>query len=246
MNRAVLVLGSLGGLTLVGIIIYYLSRRNVAKGVNYDLSPQGDVFGWTGQSDTPPTGGTEQSPTAKQAVSIYSEPARSLIAQRKEIFMQSPITMNRIRTAIGTGTDLFNNVGYTAKENIKKAFGDRFNINPESYLSYPLWTYKESPTLLHTLESKNTPSTYWSRTGTTNYNTILKNYFTITEWGIDFSTLGWQTRADIWSKDVDIFFNNAAQQIKNIEYAVEIEAIEYLRKPQNGGYRFLEYGDQNV
>lgn len=242
MNKAVIIGSGIGVLALIGILIYFQSQRKVQTGIDYDLSPQNDVFGFDAVDQPPAT--TTASPTNTRATSIYSEPARSLIAQRTEIFMLSPVTMNRIKSTIGTGSNLFDGVPLAATEKIKQAFALKFGINPNSFLSYPLWTYKESPSLLTKLKSKNAPLTTWQRVGVQSFGQYgtPNQYFTVSEWGIDFSNLGLGT-VQQYAPAIQRFFNNAAAEIEKLETAVKVQAIEFLRLPQNGGYKFLEYGD---
>lgn len=246
------VFGGIGLLALFGIVIYYQSQRRVSAGVEYDLAPAGNVFGWSpSNTNQPSTGststGTSTGGTARQAVSIYVEPAKSLIAQRAEIFATSPITLSNIKTAISAGTPIFNGVSPAIADKIKVKFQQVFGINPESYISYPLWTRKENPDLLPQLKSKTAPLSTWNRVGATSYGNYgtLSQYWTVAAWGIDFSTLNAGTPAQ-FAPSVQRFFNNCIVEIERIEAAVTIQAIEFLRLPANGGYRFLEYGDTNA
>lgn len=245
MNKYVLLAGGVGVLSVLGILIYFLSTRKTKQGVEYDLSPAGEMFSLdpTGNAQTTTTGTANAPPVSQNVLNPNTEPAKSLIAKRSEQIYLSPNTMDDVRQRYGSGTALFMGVDTDSQTSIKREFAAKFGINGDSYMSYPLWTPTENPTLLQRLQqAKNYPS----------YDVAKKDakqsgkgwaYFTnIPEWNVNFATFlnkgaEGAPSPQQWNSLVQ-FLKNAATIIENIQKGVTVEAIQSLRRQ---GYKFEGY-----
>ncbi|GAG16997.1 unnamed protein product, partial [marine sediment metagenome] len=90
-DKKLLLIGSGVGVLLI-IFIFLQSKRKLREGIAYDLSTTGEVFGLEGTGDA-----ATQIQAPARALSIYDDPARSVIARKVEMMENSPITMTSIR-----------------------------------------------------------------------------------------------------------------------------------------------------
>lgn len=239
MNKYILLAGGVGVLSVLGILIYFLSTRKTKQGVEYDLSPAGEMFSLdpTGNAQTTTTGTANAPPVSQNVLNPNTEPAKSLIAKRSEQIYLSPNTMDDVRQRYGSGTALFMGVDTDSQTSIKREFAAKFGINGDSYMSYPLWTPTENPTLLQRLQqAKNYPS--YDRLRGQN----LATYTKVAEWNINFADFlnkgsNGTPSPQQWNSLVQ-FLKNAATTIENIQKGVTVEAIQSLRRQ---GYKFEGY-----
>ena len=251
MNKIYLLFG--GGLALLlGIVVYMQSKRKVKTGTEYDLTPAGELFSLEGTAGA--NTDTANTSAPKKTLSIESEPAKSLVAQRMEIFKNSSNTMNDIRQRYGIGSNLFHSVMPNYENDIKQLFAEVFSINPDSLLSYPLWLEHNEPNLLSELEARASLPYSKMRTAKARklYN-VTGEPMIIKEWlNINFGLLqvvnGGGEVPELYPSsenwvNIRQFYQNAADEINRLEDAVKNEAAEYLRRK---GYRFIEYGDTDA
>lgn len=231
MKRKILIVGGVVSLGVIVLIYIYLaSQRKVQGGINYDLTPAGEIFNITGD-----TGATD-SQGNRIPVDSRIEPAASLIAQQMDAFYKSENTMTEIRQRIGFGSNLFKGISEAAIQRIKNIFSTKFAINPNSLMSYPLWDIEESPFLGLQLKQKGQASLATFRAGSNQ----LRNWATVPQWGIDFSQIGIDATSPTGFADIRKFFENAAAEIYRLDSQVRYEAVKYL---QNQGWKFSDYGD---
>jgi hypothetical protein len=230
-----------GTATVVGLVLlyfYYKSRATVARGVEYNLE-NADIWGLTNAPAPPPTGGTASTLDApRYAVDSRVEPAASLVAQTMESFLISANTMNRIKERIGYNTYLYRGISATHVQRFKNAFRARFDINPDSMLSYPTWTPNQSPQLYAVLEARiNAPSVQTMR------GSQLLAYARVEPWELNFDSYGFVPTVSADYLALKMFYTNCKQAIDGLMDAVRTEAVQYLRSK---GWRFTDYGDINL
>lgn len=232
MSKWVWIAGSVGLFVVVGIALYYRSQRRVQAGINYDLSPAGEIFNITGNTGA----GATDSSGRRIAVDSRIPPAADLVAQQKDAFLKSENTMTEIKQRIGYNANLFQGLTSEQKNKIANAIATKFSINPESPLSFPTWTQDKSPTLYNTLKARSQQSYAGFRAG----SSALTAFTTIPEWGINFQSTGIQADTATGFQALKNFYTNAAREILRLEDQTRYEAVQYLRRQ---GWRFSDYGD---
>jgi hypothetical protein len=231
MKKKVLVIGGVASLGVIILIyLYYQSQRKIQAGIDYNLSPAGEIFNITGD-----TGATDES-GERIPIDTRVEPARSLIAQQMEAFYMSPNTMTEIRQRIGFNSNLFRGINSQDAEKIKQAIALKFDINKNAFLSYPNWDFYTSPFLGSQLKTKGQANLLNFRTG----SNALQNWATVPQWGLNFSNVGFDVTAPQGFSSLRQFFENAAAEIYRLDDAVRLEAVQYLRRQ---GWKFSDYGD---
>lgn len=230
MSKWLWIAGSLGIFAVVGIALYYRSQRKIQAGIDYNLTPAGEIFNITGN-----TGAYDQ---AGKRIPVDSRipPAADLVAQQTDAFLKSPNTMTEIRQRIGYNANLFNGLTDLQREKIKQAFAAKFGINKDSLLSYPTWTRDISPTLQNTLIARSLQQWGNFRQG----SSALTAFGSVPEWSINFNEIGLRLDSPGDFAAVKKFYSNSAAEIKRLEEQVRYEAVQYLRRQ---GWRFSDYGD---
>ena len=237
----------LGILAILGIVLFIQSRRKVREGVEYDLSPAAEMFSLSPTQEIGGATGTANAPPVASAnvLNPNTEPARSLIAQQMEVLYTSPNTMDDIRTRYGAGSGLFSGMDGDTVSKVKRFFAEKFSINPDSYLSYPLWTEKEDRNLLPELKQRAAPIQYnelytTAKDAKINFLNALK----INAWGVSFIDMFKSSDGTInppnpqqWLS-MQYFFRNAVAAIEKLQNGVKNEAIQILRRK---GYKFEGY-----
>lgn len=233
--------GSVGVLALVGIFLYYRSRQKVQQGLDYDLA--GGIYSTMQTAGAPAPGAVQNTGNfPPYAMDSQTEPAKSLIAQRREALLLSADAMNKIRSRIGMGTNLFNGVPTFQREKIENAFVKVFNINPDSLLSYPLWTQDKSQDLIFELgdRSGEMPKTAWD----VDFKWASKNqdwFYKVPAWlNIDFRAYGFNPLLASDFSGLKQFYKNAFLEIQRLEEAVTYEAAQALRRE---GLKLSDFGD---
>jgi hypothetical protein len=226
------------GVTVVGLVLlyfYYRSRATVATGVQYNLA-NADIYALTGNTTTPPTTTATAGAPPRFAVDSRTEPAASLIATYEESFLLSASTMNRIKERIGYASNIFNGQTTAQRQKIGAAFSAKFDINPNSLLSYPLWLPDKAPALLPALFKKSQVLPFEQlRTST------KQEFLIVPEW-FNFASYGFNANDAAEFESLKRFFVNCKNEILRLQDAVRFEAVQYLR---NQGWRFTDYGDIN-
>jgi len=238
------IVGIVGVGGIVGIFLYYLSRRKVAEGQEYDLAEgiyQVSSSGGTATAANPATG---EPAAPRYAMDSHTEPAASLIARQADALRLSADTMNIIKSRIGYNSRLFDGIDNAVMGKIKQAFRTTFNINPDSLLSYPTWDVDQSPELLPLLTVLGADVV----PGTFAYDFTFARkkpaeFYIIRPWlSMDFRNFGINPNLFTDFAGLKRFYKNAAAEINRLQDAVRYEAAQYLRRQ---GWRFTDFGDVN-
>jgi len=240
-GKTIAIAGGLGIFAVLGIIIYFVSRGKVKQGIEYDLGTASEQFSLSPSvAVVGPGTGSAPAPDALNVLNPDTEPARSLIARQVQTLQLSPNTMDDIRLRYGANSGLFQGVDDVTKAGIKKAFQKTYSINPDSYLSYPIWTQYESPALLPELKARrHTLAVNWDTVGTKDAKFYVDK-LTVPAWRIDFvkeSFNGELPRALGWASYQN-FLKNSIDAIEKLEAGIKNEAIQILRRQ---GYKFEGY-----
>jgi hypothetical protein len=231
MKKALLIGGTLGIALIIFVWLRLAAQRKVSQGLEYDLSPAGEIFN-IGQQQN-------DSSAPRYAVDSRVSPAADLVAMYIDTFQKSENTMTEIRQRIGYNSNLFAGINTDARTKIGQAFVAKFGINPASLLSYPTWTTDKSPGLLPRLKSKALIQWGQFRPGSSQ----LTEFYTVPEWGINFANIGLDPAEPETFYSIKKFYANAAAEIERLQDQTRYEAVQYLRRQ---GWRFTDYGDINA